>query len=98
MAAASRRYRLVAADIDGTLLDSASVLRPAVVAAIQEARQAGIHFTLATGRRFASTLPLLRDIGLPSLQLRPDGSATPAAVGMTHGPAGFQAPHALHEQ
>ena len=43
-------YKLIAADIDGTLLDSARVLRPATENAIRRAREAGVLFTLSTGR------------------------------------------------
>ena len=57
-------YRLIVSDIDGTLLDSGSVLRPSVIAAIDTARQAGLIFTLATGRRYATTVQILQALGL----------------------------------
>jgi hydroxymethylpyrimidine pyrophosphatase-like HAD family hydrolase len=66
------RYRLVVSDIDCTLLDSTSTLRPAVLAAIEEAREAGIVFTVATGRRYSTTLPLLQAMGLVPLESRRD--------------------------
>jgi len=43
--------RLIALDIDGTLLTSAGEISPAVRAAIREAVARGVHVTLATGRR-----------------------------------------------
>ena len=43
-------YKLIAADIDGTLLDSARTLRPATEDAIRQAKDAGVLFTLSTGR------------------------------------------------
>ncbi|MGH2346065.1 MAG: HAD family hydrolase, partial [Chloroflexota bacterium] len=58
------KYRLVISDIDGTLLDSTSTLRPSVITAVQAARRAGIIFTLATGRRYVTTEPILRELGL----------------------------------
>jgi 5-amino-6-(5-phospho-D-ribitylamino)uracil phosphatase len=61
---APRRYRLVLSDIDGTLLDSTSTLRPTVVAAVRAAREAGIIFTLATGRRYSTTERILHALGL----------------------------------
>jgi hydroxymethylpyrimidine pyrophosphatase-like HAD family hydrolase len=54
----------VLSDIDGTLLDSTSTLRPSVIAAVREAREAGIVFTLATGRRYSTTERLLHELGL----------------------------------
>jgi hydroxymethylpyrimidine pyrophosphatase-like HAD family hydrolase len=54
----------VVSDIDATLLDSSSMLRPRVTEAIAKARQAGLIFTLATGRRFATTVPILQRLGL----------------------------------
>jgi len=43
--------RLIALDVDGTLLTSAGEVSPAVRAAIREAVAQGVHVTLATGRR-----------------------------------------------
>jgi len=43
--------RLIALDVDGTLLTSAGEVSPAVRAAIREAVARGVHVTLATGRR-----------------------------------------------
>ena len=64
-------YRMVVADIDGTLLDSTATLRPRVRAAIERARRAGIVFTVATGRRYLTTMPVLESLaephGVPSL-------------------------------
>lgn len=56
------RYRLIAADVDGTLLNARKELTPAVAEAIARARAAGAVFTLATGRPYqgvARFLPLL---------------------------------------
>ena len=57
-------YRLVISDIDGTLLDSAGTLRASTIAATRRAREAGIVVTLATGRRFATTVDILTSLGL----------------------------------
>ena len=43
-------YRLIAADIDGTLLNSRRELTPGTVRAVREAQRAGVLFTLCTGR------------------------------------------------
>ncbi len=60
------RYRMVVSDIDGTLLNSASELTPAVRAAVADARKAGIIFTVATGRRYATTMNIAQDLELIS--------------------------------
>ena len=56
--------RLVALDIDGTLLDSSSELRPAVVDAVRRARERGVEVVLATGRRFRTTRAIAEGLGL----------------------------------
>ena len=43
-------YRLLALDMDGTLLDSNKKIRPATFSAIREAANAGIEVVLSTGR------------------------------------------------
>lgn len=72
MAADGPGYRLVVADIDGTLLDSSAKLRASVVRAIARARDAGIAFTVATGRRYITAVPILEQLGL-----LPDDTAAP---------------------
>jgi len=57
-------YRLIAIDIDGTLLDSASQLRPAVRRALGRAVEADIGVLLCTGRRYRTALPVAQEAGL----------------------------------
>ena len=62
---AARPIRLVAIDMDGTLLpDFSTVVSPRNQKALREAQQAGIVVAIATGRRQAFTAPLLKDVGL----------------------------------
>jgi Cof subfamily protein (haloacid dehalogenase superfamily) len=57
--------RLVAIDMDGTLLPTfAQVLSPRNALALQAAQSAGITVAVATGRRAAFTTPLLENLGL----------------------------------
>jgi Cof subfamily protein (haloacid dehalogenase superfamily) len=49
-------YRLLALDIDGTLINSREELTPATREAIRRARRAGIQVVLATGRRYSRSL------------------------------------------
>jgi hypothetical protein len=60
-------YKLVAIDIDGTLLDSRAELRPAARQALRDAVEAGIRVVLCTGRRYRTALPIAQDLdlGLP---------------------------------
>ena len=57
--------RLVAIDMDGTLLPTfAQTVSPRTAKALRAAQQAGIIVAIATGRRTNSTLPLLDGLGL----------------------------------
>lgn len=58
------RYRLLALDIDGTLVNSRDELTAATVAAIERACNAGIRVVLATGRRYSRALPLVEPLKL----------------------------------
>ena len=55
----------MAIDIDGTLLDSRSVLRPAVRQALRRAVEAGVQILLSTGRRYRTALEIAREAELP---------------------------------
>jgi Cof subfamily protein (haloacid dehalogenase superfamily) len=57
-------YRLVALDLDGTVIGHDLVIPPAVHDAIGAARAAGVHVTLATGRMFGATIPFARQLGI----------------------------------
>lgn len=56
--------RLVAMDLDDTLLRDDWTLSPRVVDAIQKARKKGVKVTLATGRMAISTRPYVQQLGL----------------------------------
>jgi Cof subfamily protein (haloacid dehalogenase superfamily) len=57
-------YRLLALDVDGTLLDPAGELRPAVQQAVVAAQQRGLRVILCTGRRFRTARPLAQQLQL----------------------------------
>jgi Cof subfamily protein (haloacid dehalogenase superfamily) len=57
-------YRLLAIDIDGTLVNSRNELTPATQAALARAGKAGIRVVLATGRRYSHALPLVEPLGI----------------------------------
>jgi hypothetical protein len=58
------RFRLLAIDIDGTLVNSRNELTDATRAAVLRARGAGIEIVLATGRRYSRVLPLVEPLEL----------------------------------
>ena len=58
------RYRLLAIDVDGTLVNSDDELMPATRDALRRAGRAGIRIVLATGRRYSHTLHLVEPLGI----------------------------------
>ena len=62
-AAARGRYRLLALDIDGTLLRTDKTLSPRTRAAVDAARSQGVHVVLVTGRRHPSARKVAEDLG-----------------------------------
>jgi Cof subfamily protein (haloacid dehalogenase superfamily) len=57
-------YRLLALDLDGTLLDPYGALTDAAREAVAAAQRAGLEVVTCTGRRFRTALPLVRELGL----------------------------------
>jgi hydroxymethylpyrimidine pyrophosphatase-like HAD family hydrolase len=60
---APRRFRLLALDIDGTLLRTDKALSPRVRAAVEVAQQRGVHVVLVTGRRYPAARRVARALG-----------------------------------
>lgn len=58
------RPRLLALDIDGTLLEPGGQIDRATVAAVQGARSAGAHIVLVTGRATFELAPVVRALAL----------------------------------
>lgn len=58
------RTRLVALDVDGTLMSYDGVISDDVRAAVRDLVAAGVHVVLATGRGAHSAVPVARDLGL----------------------------------
>ncbi|AGH81508.1 cof family hydrolase [Psychromonas sp. CNPT3] len=59
-------YKLIALDMDGTLLNSQKELTPRVHDVIRRAKEKGIKVVLASGRPFEGMLPTLKALGLDS--------------------------------
>ncbi len=58
------RFRILALDVDGTLLDRDGHLRPRTAAAVARAASAGIQPVLCTGRRYRRALPIAEQLGI----------------------------------
>lgn len=56
--------KLVAIDIDGTLLNSKHEITPEVYQAVQDAKQAGVKIVIATGRPISGVKRILSDLNL----------------------------------
>lgn len=69
-----RRYKMLALDVDGTLLDSSGKIRPRVGAAITRAMEAGMLVTLATGRSYRQTQGIARKLQLTAPLVVSNGS------------------------
>jgi Cof subfamily protein (haloacid dehalogenase superfamily) len=76
--------RLIALDIDGTLLDSAWRLPDANRAAIAEATRRGIEVALVTGRRYDFAMPIARTLDSPLTMIVNNGALVRAHDGATH--------------
>ena len=68
-------FRLIALDIDGTLLNSERRITPRTREAIASARRAGLLVVLATGRRRQSVAPIAADLGGEPILITTQGAA-----------------------
>ena len=73
--------RLIAIDIDGTLLDSRSQVSPTNLEALQRAHQAGIEIVLVTGRRHSFALPIAESLGFDLWIISSNGAVTRSTRG-----------------
>jgi Cof subfamily protein (haloacid dehalogenase superfamily) len=71
----STRIRLIALDLDGTLIGSDLVVRPRVREAIGCARERGAEVTIVTGRMFAAARPFANVLGITGPMVCYQGAA-----------------------
>ncbi|HWW17005.1 MAG TPA: Cof-type HAD-IIB family hydrolase [Candidatus Saccharimonadales bacterium] len=76
--------KLIALDIDGTLLDSRWTLPEANRAAIAEATRRGIEVALVTGRRYDFAMPIAAQLGVPLTMIVSNGALIRTQDGKTH--------------
>jgi Cof subfamily protein (haloacid dehalogenase superfamily) len=75
--------RLIAIDVDGTLLDSRGRIPEANVQAIGEATRRGIQVVVATGRSFSFALPAVAPLADPLLLIVHNGAIARQRTGET---------------
>jgi hypothetical protein len=75
--------RLVALDIDGTLLNSQFTISNEDLAALRRAREAGIEVVLVTGRRHDFALPIAKQLGFDLWLISSNGAITRSLAGET---------------
>lgn len=73
--------RLIAIDIDGTLLDSNVQISEANLQALRRAHAAGIEIVLGTGRRHAFALPIAQKLGFGLWLISSNGAVTRSTGG-----------------
>lgn len=73
--------RLIAIDIDGTLLNSQLQVSETNLAALQRARAAGIEIILVTGRRHTFALPVAQALGFDFWLISSNGAVTRSLSG-----------------
>jgi len=75
--------RLLASDIDGTLLNPQFQISPDDLAALRRAHESGIEIVLVTGRRHTFALPIARQLGFDFWLISSNGAVTRSLTGET---------------
>ncbi|MGE0406495.1 MAG: Cof-type HAD-IIB family hydrolase [Candidatus Korobacteraceae bacterium] len=73
--------RLIAIDIDGTLLDPQLQITSANLRALRRAHEAGVEIVLVTGRRHAFALPIAQALGFDLWLISSNGAVTRSSNG-----------------
>jgi Cof subfamily protein (haloacid dehalogenase superfamily) len=75
--------RLLAVDIDGTLLNPQFQISPVDLAALQRANQEGVEVVVVTGRRHKFALPIVEQLGFDMWVISSNGAVTRSLSGHT---------------
>lgn len=70
------KFKLIALDVDGTLLNDHYQITEKTKATIRRVHEAGSRIVLCTGRGPASTIPILQELGLEGTMITHNGAAT----------------------
>jgi Cof subfamily protein (haloacid dehalogenase superfamily) len=73
--------RLLASDIDGTLLNPQFQISPEDLAALRHAHDSGIEVVLVTGRRHTFALPIAKQLGFDLWLISSNGAVTRSLAG-----------------
>lgn len=76
-------YKLVALDVDGTLLNEDRKITDKVKFSIQKAKEKGIKIIIVSGRGFRGVESLVRELGLEDLVVSLNGAAVTDSTGET---------------
>jgi Cof subfamily protein (haloacid dehalogenase superfamily) len=82
-AVVSLPIRLIAVDIDGTLLNPQFQISPADLEALQRAKAQGVEVILVTGRRHAFAMPIAKLLGFELQLISSNGAVTRSMQGET---------------
>jgi Cof subfamily protein (haloacid dehalogenase superfamily) len=80
---AADSLRLIAVDIDGTLLNPQFQISPIDLAALRSAHAQGVEVILVTGRRHAFALPIATQLGFDLWLVSSNGAVTRSLTGET---------------
>jgi Cof subfamily protein (haloacid dehalogenase superfamily) len=72
----TRRVRLLAVDVDGTLLTDACQISPATTRAVQHVIQRGVHVVLASARGPSALRGIMKELAMSSLAICYTGALT----------------------
>ncbi len=75
--------RLLAIDIDGTLLNPEFQISPVDMAALRRARSEGVEVVVVTGRRHTFALPIVQQLGFDLWIISSNGAITRSLAGQT---------------
>jgi Cof subfamily protein (haloacid dehalogenase superfamily) len=79
----SDSIRLIASDIDGTLLNPQFQISSNDLAALRHAQESGIEIVLVTGRRHTFALPIAQQLGFDLWLISSNGAVTRSLAGET---------------
>ncbi|UCZ55052.1 Cof-type HAD-IIB family hydrolase [Bacillus shivajii] len=69
-------YKLLALDVDGTLLNQSGKLTTKTIEAVKKAYDSGIHVVISTGRSLDQTRPILDELGIEGIIVSHNGATT----------------------
>ncbi|MGI6424487.1 MAG: Cof-type HAD-IIB family hydrolase [Tepidanaerobacteraceae bacterium] len=70
----SNNYKLIALDVDGTLINSNHILTNRTIRALRAVKDLGIDITIATGRHYLSAIRLAQNIPISAPLISSDGA------------------------